>query len=93
MAAYISENGGYLREPQAIADCQFCPYDNTNAYLASINTDYSNIGRNIGILVVSLLRASSALQLNSFPGFLRIQHCRGICDVLAGSSTEEAQGV
>ncbi|KAI1300632.1 ABC-2 type transporter-domain-containing protein [Xylaria venustula] len=39
--AYASTAGGYLLNPDARADCQYCPYSSGNDYLATLNIDAS----------------------------------------------------
>lgn len=50
MAEHISTAGGYLLEPYATSNCQFCKIKETNAYLANINAYYDDRWRNLGIM-------------------------------------------
>ncbi|KIY47177.1 hypothetical protein FISHEDRAFT_66171 [Fistulina hepatica ATCC 64428] len=51
MATYISEFGGYLTNPDASSDCQFCSTDSADQYLQShFNIFYGHHWRNVGIL-------------------------------------------
>ncbi|KAH8812853.1 ATP-binding cassette transporter [Xylogone sp. PMI_703] len=50
MANYISRAGGYLLEPNATTECNFCKIKETNVYLATINSEYSTRWRNFGIM-------------------------------------------
>lgn len=50
MQEYISAAGGYLADPNATADCQFCAIESTNDFLALVSTSYSNRWRDYGIL-------------------------------------------
>ncbi|CAE6441888.1 unnamed protein product [Rhizoctonia solani] len=51
MSQYISMAGGYLANPDASSDCQFCPQSTTDTYLASLNMSYSHRWRNVGIMI------------------------------------------
>ncbi|KAG8755116.1 hypothetical protein FRC11_006250 [Ceratobasidium sp. 423] len=51
MDKYISTAGGYLLNPSASSDCQFCPQNTTNTYLASLNMSYSHRWRDVGIMI------------------------------------------
>ena len=50
MAEYITTIGGYLTNPDATSNCQFCQSSNTNSYLAGLNSEYSTRWRNFGIM-------------------------------------------
>lgn len=60
MDSYINGNatlglnaaGGYLTNPSATENCQYCPIGDTNAYLASVKSKYSERWRNYGIFLV-----------------------------------------
>jgi ATP-binding cassette, subfamily G (WHITE), member 2, SNQ2 len=39
--AFASSAGGYLLNPNATADCQYCPYSSGNQYLSTLNIDAS----------------------------------------------------
>ncbi|CEL55831.1 hypothetical protein RSOLAG1IB_01843 [Rhizoctonia solani AG-1 IB] len=51
MSQYISTAGGYLVNPNASSDCQFCPQSTTDTYLTSLNMSYSHRWRNVGIMI------------------------------------------
>ena len=51
MADYISGAGGYLLDPQATQNCQYCQLQSTDVFLASFNMSYSHAWRNFGILI------------------------------------------
>ncbi|CAE6413745.1 unnamed protein product [Rhizoctonia solani] len=55
MNQYISSAGGYLVNPDASSDCQFCPQNTTDTYLASLNMSYSHRWRNVGIMLAFTL--------------------------------------
>ncbi|KAJ2984401.1 hypothetical protein NUW58_g6077 [Xylaria curta] len=46
---YADFAGGYLLNPDARADCQYCPYSSGNQYLAILNIDADQKRRNFGI--------------------------------------------
>ncbi|KAF4780777.1 ABC-2 type transporter [Colletotrichum scovillei] len=52
---YITAAGGYLREPNATTDCQFCTIQDTNVFLASVKSDYNDRWRNFGIAWVYII--------------------------------------
>lgn len=45
-----TNNIGYLRDPTSTSQCEFCTYDNSNSFLASVNISYDDRWRNFGIL-------------------------------------------
>ena len=47
--------GGYLQNPSATSDCQFCTYDDTNVFLQGVGLSYSNAWRDVGILWVYII--------------------------------------
>jgi len=50
MADYINLAGGYLTNPKATADCAFCAISDTNTFLTSVVSLYSERWRNFGIM-------------------------------------------
>ncbi|EJD01720.1 uncharacterized protein FOMMEDRAFT_111764 [Fomitiporia mediterranea MF3/22] len=53
MNPYISRAGGYLLNPDASTDCQFCAYRTTDEFLeTSFNIFYSNHWRDFGLMMV-----------------------------------------
>lgn len=51
MADYIASAGGYLTDSSSTTDCGFCTVKNTDAFLTSINSEYSQRWRNFGIFI------------------------------------------
>lgn len=47
---YINVAGGYVLDPNATRNCQFCAASSTNLYLAQVSSSYSHRWRNLGIL-------------------------------------------
>ncbi|KAF1938793.1 ABC transporter CDR4 [Clathrospora elynae] len=47
---YRAASGGYMSNPNATSGCEFCAIEDTNAFLKSISSDYSQAWRNFGIL-------------------------------------------
>jgi ATP-binding cassette, subfamily G (WHITE), member 2, SNQ2 len=43
--------GGYLLNPDATSDCQYCPYSDGTQYLSTLNIDPSDKWRNFGIFL------------------------------------------
>ncbi|OKL58430.1 Multidrug resistance protein CDR1 [Talaromyces atroroseus] len=52
MQDYINANGGYLKVPDATSDCQFCTISETDVYLASVESYFSQAWRNFGLMWV-----------------------------------------
>ena len=50
LAPYINSFGGYVTNPAATSDCQFCSAGSTNVYLAQLSSQYSHRWRNFGIM-------------------------------------------
>ncbi|KAH6666409.1 putative ABC transporter [Halenospora varia] len=50
MASYIDANKGYLLNPNATTDCSYCTISDTNTFLASVTSYYSQAWRNFGIM-------------------------------------------
>ncbi|EXJ89900.1 ATPase [Capronia epimyces CBS 606.96] len=55
LGPYMQMAGGSLYNPDATADCQFCPVASTNVFLASISADYADRWRNFGIMFAYIL--------------------------------------
>lgn len=53
LGPYISTNGGYLSNPSATSQCQFCQYRTADEYLGNnFNIQYSYRWRDVGIFIV-----------------------------------------
>ncbi|KAF2769646.1 putative multidrug resistance ABC transporter [Teratosphaeria nubilosa] len=50
MNAYISSEDGYLQNPNATSDCNYCTYNDSNSFLEGVAARYSNSWRDFGIL-------------------------------------------
>lgn len=50
MSEYLKTFPGYLEDPNATADCQFCSYGDSNTFLSSVDISYDDRWRNFGIL-------------------------------------------
>jgi ATP-binding cassette, subfamily G (WHITE), member 2, PDR len=50
LGPYISMAGGYLSNGNATSDCSFCTLSDTNAFLAQVNSFYSERWRNFGLM-------------------------------------------
>ncbi|TFK38290.1 pleiotropic drug resistance ABC transporter, partial [Crucibulum laeve] len=56
MNNYVSSAGGYLTNPDATSDCQFCSSRTTDQFLASgFNIFYSHAWRNFGIMMAFVI--------------------------------------
>jgi len=51
MKDYISVAGGYLQNPSATSDCQYCQMKSTNDFLKSVNSIFSERWRNFGVFI------------------------------------------
>lgn len=50
MEGFLQQNPGYLRDPQATSNCQYCPFSQGNQYLETLNLgDKSDGWRDIGL--------------------------------------------
>jgi ATP-binding cassette subfamily G (WHITE) protein 2 (PDR) len=54
-APYISYAGGYILDPSATSDCQFCSVADTNTFLLSLSSNYANRWRNFGLMWVYIV--------------------------------------
>ncbi|KAG9684475.1 putative ABC transporter, partial [Aureobasidium melanogenum] len=50
--AFAASSGGYLLNPDATADCQYCPYQSGNGYLSTLNIKASQAWRDLGIFCI-----------------------------------------
>jgi len=55
MSSYIASSGGYLQDPDSITNCSFCSVSDTNIFLASLGSYYSQAWRNYGIMWAYIL--------------------------------------
>ncbi|KAJ5159716.1 multidrug resistance ABC transporter [Penicillium canariense] len=55
MTTYQSTMGGYIQDERATSDCSYCPISDTNVYLASVSSHYSDVWRNFGIMWVYIV--------------------------------------
>lgn len=53
--AFASSAGGYLLNPTANADCQYCPYRSGDQYLATLNIKASDKWRDFGIFLAFVI--------------------------------------
>jgi len=51
LGQYIQNSGGYLANPNAAADCQFCQYRTGNEFLSTLQIQYGDKWRNLGIFI------------------------------------------
>jgi ATP-binding cassette subfamily G (WHITE) protein 2 (PDR) len=52
MRDYVSAAGGFLRDPQATGECQYCQMDSTDQFLQRIHADWDTRWRDFGLLWV-----------------------------------------
>jgi len=50
LAPYIEQLGGYLNNPDSMAECEFCVIADTNTFLSSVGIEYGDRWRDFGIL-------------------------------------------
>ena len=55
LSNYTSFAGGYVLNPDAMSDCQFCSVEYTNVFLKTVNANYSDAWRNMGLLWVYIV--------------------------------------
>ncbi|KAL9949874.1 ZEB2-regulated ABC transporter 1 [Verticillium nonalfalfae] len=64
LSDYISSAGGYLTDPSAQSNCNYCPIADTNVFLDAVSASYDNRWRDFGIGMVYIafnIAASLAL--------------------------------
>ncbi|KAK7025542.1 ATP-binding cassette transporter snq2 [Paramarasmius palmivorus] len=67
MSTWLSNNGGYLVNPNDTSSCQFCSTDTTNAYLAQrFNIFYSHRWRNVGVFAGFIVFNIAAIYFFTF---------------------------
>ena len=47
--------GGYLINPEARTNCEYCTFDDTNAFLHRVSVSYTESWRNFGILWIYII--------------------------------------
>jgi ABC-type multidrug transport system permease subunit len=52
MRDYMEMAGGYLRDPGATGECNYCQINTTNQFLEGINVDWNTRWRDFGLLWV-----------------------------------------
>lgn len=55
ISQYRDRVGGYMNDVDATSNCQFCSIEDTNVFLSSISSNYSQVWRNFGILWVYVI--------------------------------------
>lgn len=55
MRDYISAAGGFLRDPQATSQCDYCQLNSTNQFLERINVNWATRWRDFGLLWVYIV--------------------------------------
>ncbi|KAL2824234.1 ABC-2 type transporter-domain-containing protein [Aspergillus cavernicola] len=55
MESYMATFGGYVQNELATSNCNFCSTRDTNVFLSSVSSDYSDIWRNFGIMWVFIV--------------------------------------
>jgi ABC-type multidrug transport system permease subunit len=64
LAAYMQVAGGEVYNPNATENCQFCPMASSDAFLASVGSDYGDRWRNFGLMWVYIIfNVAAALAL------------------------------
>jgi len=54
-AEFMKTATGYLNNPNATSDCQYCQYTLGQDYYQGLDISYDNIWRNVGILCIYLV--------------------------------------
>ncbi|CAG7975963.1 unnamed protein product [Penicillium salamii] len=55
MEAYMSQRGGYLVDPNATSDCQFCTIKETDMFLAGVSSYWKDAWRNFGFMWIYII--------------------------------------
>ncbi|RDB27068.1 Brefeldin A resistance protein [Hypsizygus marmoreus] len=72
LETFISSRGGYLTDPSATSNCEFCAFATTDQFLgASFNIFYGHRWRNVGLLFAFILFNIAAIY--GFTYFFRIR--------------------
>ncbi|KAH9811168.1 ZEB2-regulated ABC transporter 1-like [Teratosphaeria destructans] len=50
MEPYLARDGGYIQNPNATSECQYCTYNDSNVFLSGLAASYKNSWRDFGIL-------------------------------------------
>ncbi|OJJ38758.1 hypothetical protein ASPWEDRAFT_48910 [Aspergillus wentii DTO 134E9] len=50
-ASFLKDATGYLVNPNSTANCEYCPYENGQAYYTQYDYSYSHRGRNVGAFI------------------------------------------
>ncbi|GAC94574.1 drug exporter [Pseudozyma hubeiensis SY62] len=50
-SSFVDAFGGYLQNPDATSDCQYCQYRSGDQFFAGLEIKFSQRGRNIGIMI------------------------------------------
>ena len=48
--AYTSALGGYMQNPEATSNCEYCAVESTDVFLNQLSSNYDDVWRNFGIL-------------------------------------------
>jgi hypothetical protein len=74
LGQYINQSGGYITNPDALSNCQYCSYRTTDQFLAfNSNIFYSHHWRNLGFMWIYIgfnVRRPSSFLNASFAGGL-----------------------
>ena len=60
LGPYIHASKGNLLNPEATADCRICSISQTDQFLGSLNIYYSDLWRNVGLLLVYIVFNAAA---------------------------------
>ncbi|KAI9927870.1 hypothetical protein ASPWEDRAFT_157610 [Aspergillus wentii DTO 134E9] len=50
--SFVTINGGYIQNPNATSQCEYCPIAKTDVFLASVNSHWDDAWRNFGLMWV-----------------------------------------
>jgi ATP-binding cassette subfamily G (WHITE) protein 2 (PDR) len=53
--SYSTALGGYMEDPSATSNCNYCPVSDTNVFLAQVSSKYEDAWRNFGIMWVYIV--------------------------------------
>lgn len=60
--AFVDKAGGYLNNPNARSDCQYCTYSTGAEFYEPLGIYYSNRGREIGIMIAFIGEFESQIE-------------------------------
>jgi ABC-type multidrug transport system permease subunit len=76
LADYMAIAGGAVYNPNATADCEYCSMTESNVFLASVSSYYSERWRNFGLMWVYI--AFNVFATLGLYWYIRVRGCPGV---------------